>query len=185
MLLAPNHRRACDKPLRQTLEDSVSEIEHSLRSLKFKDSTAEAGNEPPKSSSFGNMAASCQPAKPASLRFWQAHLKPAAPHGQRLAIAHDKVWKLLPFTPAFVAKNIPFLLAVQTCACGRAGYAASLKCSRVGCAVAYNLLPWDRCFLSATAANRHAVSHATVVSTCHISLALLLCCAAGLQSWSC
>ncbi|WIA28639.1 hypothetical protein OEZ86_011176 [Tetradesmus obliquus] len=90
MLLAPNHRRACDKPLRQTLEDSVSEIEHSLRSLKFKASTAEAGNEPPKGSSFGNVAASCQPAKPASLRFWQAHLKPAAPHGQRLAFAYDK-----------------------------------------------------------------------------------------------
>uniref|UniRef100_A0A383WJK3 AMP-dependent synthetase/ligase domain-containing protein n=1 Tax=Tetradesmus obliquus TaxID=3088 RepID=A0A383WJK3_TETOB len=90
MLLAPNHRRACDKPPRQTLEDSVSEIEHSLRSLKFKGSTAEAGNEPPKRSSFGNVAASCQPAKRASIRFWQAHLKPAAPHGQRLAIAYDK-----------------------------------------------------------------------------------------------
>jgi hypothetical protein len=85
MLLATNQR---NKPL----GDSVSEIEHSLKSLKFNTNTAfEAGSDKHKSPSLGNLPASCQPAKPASLRFWQAHLKPAAPHGQRLAIAYDKV----------------------------------------------------------------------------------------------
>jgi hypothetical protein len=89
MLLAPGLR---SRPLRQPLGDSVSEIDlgHSLQGLKLNTSDAEcaADSEPHKA---GRLPPSCQPAKPASVKFWREHLKAAAPHGRPLAISYDKV----------------------------------------------------------------------------------------------
>jgi hypothetical protein len=88
MLLAPSQR---SRPLRQHLGDSVSEIEleHSLQGLKLNNNTEPAADSA--THKTGRLPPSCQPAKPASLKFWQQHLKTAAPHGQPLAIAYDKV----------------------------------------------------------------------------------------------
>jgi hypothetical protein len=87
MLLAPSQR---DKPLRHTLGDSVSEVEHSLKGLNFSDhASSEAGNGTYKSVKLPPRC--CQPAKPAASKVWQAHLKAAVPVDQRLPIAYDKV----------------------------------------------------------------------------------------------
>ncbi|KAF6263640.1 hypothetical protein COO60DRAFT_1635021 [Scenedesmus sp. NREL 46B-D3] len=102
MLLAPSQR---NKPLRQALGDSVSEIEHSLQSLKFGSHAASGASS--NAHKTATLPPSCQPAKPASLRFWQAHLKATAPHGQPLAIAYDKAGSHWPSGQGEVAMAIP------------------------------------------------------------------------------
>jgi hypothetical protein len=105
MLLAPS-QRIKPGPLRQALGDSVQELDHSLQSLKFTSSTrSKAGTDLHK---LARLSPSHEPAKPASPKFWQSHLKTAAGHGRGLAIAYDKVQHVFCFCSCHAA--LPLLM---------------------------------------------------------------------------